>query len=89
MYGTNAHLYTKTTHNANIIFDSNKHISPTNSGQISEVVPLKFQEIDQEQSHEHFGGKTDDCWLILQLSLEQATCLIESTLLKKLVHIQQ
>ena len=88
MYNTNLHFNTRTTHDENIKSDSNKQISPNHLGQISEVAPLMFQEIDIEQTLKHFGRKTDCCWLSLQLSFEQATCLIESTPLTKLVHIQ-
>ena len=56
MYDTSIHFSTRTTHDENIKSDSNKQISPTHLGQISEVAPLMFQEI---------GRKTDYHWLIL------------------------
>ena len=66
---------------------SNKQISPSHWGQILEAAPLMFQKINTKQTLKHFGWKTDCCWLILQLSFEQATCLIESIQLTKLVHM--
>ena len=58
MYNTNLHFYNRTTHNENIKSDSNKQISPAHLGQISEVAPLMFQEIDFKQTLKHFGRKT-------------------------------